>query len=317
MNQVSDNGQNQTAERVQTAEGCSWIARYWQPTENKQVECLLCPHHCRINPGRTGLCLARKNENGRLLAESYGRVTSLSLDPIEKKPLRFFYPGSHILSVGLYGCNFRCGFCQNWSIAQRKAPYQMILPDKMADLAEQEKSRGNIGLAYTYNEPLVGFEYVLDCARLIHQKKMKNVLVTNGSINHDPLEELLPLIDAMNIDLKAWQPGFYQTVCRGELKPVLETIRRSAASCHIEITTLLIPGMNDQAGDIDALAAWLADIDPDIPLHLTRHHPDYQMPEPPPIDLRRMTLLAEVAGKHLKKVLLGNVPESYISSGMI
>ncbi len=317
MKPSAGNIQNHDDDRVRTAEGGLPIARYWQPGENLQVECLLCPHHCRINPGRTGLCLARKNENGRLMAEAYGRVTSLALDPIEKKPLRFFYPGSSILSVGLYGCNFRCGFCQNWSIAQRKAPYQMILPDELAGLAEQEKSRGNIGLAYTYNEPLVGFEYVLDCARLIRRQSMKNVLVTNGFINQEPLEELLPLIDAMNIDLKAWQPDFYRTICRGELQPVLETIRRSAASCHVEITTLLIPGLNDQAGDIEALAAWLADIDPNMPLHLTRHHPDYQMPEPQPIDLRRMSLLAEIAGKHLKKVLLGNVPESYRSSGMI
>jgi pyruvate formate lyase activating enzyme len=282
-------------------------ALYWQPGQNGRVLCQLCPHLCKIMPGQHGLCLVRRNAGGRLIPDSYGKVTSLALDPIEKKPLYRFFPGSRILSVGSYGCNFHCGFCQNWSIARQEAPYRELEPVTLAEMAVQAKSGGNIGLAYTYNEPLVGYEYVLDCARLIRQHQLKNVLVTNGYINPEPMAALLPYIDAMNIDLKAWNQDFYSRICGGKVEPVRQTIALCARACHVEITTLLIPGLNDQEGEIQALAEFLAAIDPDMPLHLTRHHPDYKMAEPAPISSARMEELAALARKSLKNVWLGNL----------
>jgi pyruvate formate lyase activating enzyme len=180
-------------------------------------------------------------------------------------------------------------------------------PETLAEMAVQAKSGGNIGLAYTYNEPLVGYEYVLDCARLIRQRQLKNVLVTNGYVNPEPMAALLPYIDAMNIDLKAWNQDFYSRICGGKVEPVRQTIALCARACHVEITTLLIPGLNDQEGEIQALAEFLATIDPDMPLHLTRHHPDYKMAEPAPISRARMEELAALARKSLKNVWLGNL----------
>lgn len=282
-------------------------ARYWQPLAGQDVQCQLCPHCCRIRPGHPGICRARRNIDGQLIAWSYAKITSVALDPIEKKPLFRFHPGSRILSAGSFGCNFHCGFCQNWTIAQQEAPYRLIQPAELAALAMQSASQGSIGLAYTYNEPLVSFEYVLDCARLIRQAGQKNVLVTNGFINPEPLADLLPHIDAMNIDLKAWEETFYSRICGGSLEAVKAAIVSCAAACHVEITTLLIPGLNDQASSIKELSHWLASIRPDIPLHLTRHHPDYKMPEPEPISFSRMQMLADIAKKELQYVYLGNV----------
>lgn len=282
-------------------------ADYWQPAGRGQVICLLCPHRCVMAKGKAGICRVRVNHNGRLVAMAYGKITSLALDPIEKKPLHNFYRGSRILSVGSFGCNFRCSFCQNWQISQQDAPWQLILPDELVAQAVRERPYGNIGLAFTYNEPLINYEYVRDCARLAHRENLKNVLVTNGSINSEPLEALLPWIDAMNIDLKAWQPSFYRQICHGALEPVLETIRLSARRCHLELTTLLIPGLNDDESDLEAMTAWIASIDPDIILHLTRHHPDYLMPEPQPISVERLQALAQIARHHLKTVVLGNI----------
>jgi pyruvate formate lyase activating enzyme len=269
--------------------------------------CSLCPHACHIAPGQPGLCKARKNSGGKLIAWSYGKITSLALDPIEKKPLFRFFPGSRILSAGSFGCNLSCGFCQNWQIAQRESSWRLIEPDEMARLATQARAEGNIGLAYTYNEPLVSYEYVLECARLLRRDEMKNVLVTNGYINPKPLQELLPYIDAMNIDLKAWNTSFYSDICGGRRDPVLATIKASAAQCHVEVTTLLLPGLNDDELEISELAGWLASLSPEIPLHLTRHHPDYQMETPAPISRARLEKLAAVARKSLKYVWLGNI----------
>lgn len=282
-------------------------AAWWQPADRGRVACLLCPHHCVIAEGQAGICRVRVNRGGRLNADAWGKITSMALDPIEKKPLHGFYRGSRILSVGSFGCNFKCDFCQNWSISQKSASWRLVLPGDLVSRAVLERRNGNIGLAFTYNEPLINYEYVMDCARLARKENLKNVLVTNGSINPEPLEELLPWIDAMNIDLKSWQPSFYRTVCHGRIEPVLETIRRSARRCHVEITTLLIPGLNDAEADMDALASWIAAIDPAIILHLTRHHPDYLMSEPQPITVERLNALARLAGRHLDTVILGNI----------
>lgn len=282
-------------------------AKYWHPLSEQRVECLLCPHHCRISPDHSGICRARKNINGRLIAWSYGKITSIALDPIEKKPLKFFEPGSKILSVGTFGCNFHCGFCQNWTIAQQEAPSRNMQPDELALLAREMVPQGNIGLAHTYNEPMVGFEFVMDCARLIRADGLKTVIVTNGYIDPDPLTELLPWVDAMNIDLKAWGQDFYSKTCGGQVDIVKKNIISAAAACHVEITTLLIPGLNDSEQDVLAIAEWLAAINPEIPLHLTRHHPDFRMPDPQPIERQRLLDLAEKARKSLKNVLTGNI----------
>ena len=303
-------GQSKCHENLgEEAERQEKLADYWQPLDGQpmSVLCLLCPHLCRIAPGHAGICRVRVNRGGKLFADAYAKVTSLALDPIEKKPLHDFLRGSKIFSVGSYGCNFRCGYCQNWQISQQEAAWQRIDPEELIALAEEEKQHGNIGVAYTYNEPLINYEYVLDCARLAHAAHLKNVLVTNGSINSEPFQTLLPYIDAMNIDLKSWQDSFYKHFCGGARDPVLETIRSAARCSHVELTLLLIPGLNDHERDLASLAEWVASQDPMIVLHLTRHHPDYLMPRPPPITVERMKILADVARKHLHTVVLGNI----------
>ena len=272
--------------------------------------CPVCPRHCRLNEGETGFCRARRAEGGRVVAGNYGRITSLALDPIEKKPIAFFRPGSCILSVGSYGCNLRCPFCQNDSISQRgesAAEYQAATPVELADLAERlKRERGNIGLAYTYNEPLVGWEFVRDCAVEIRRRGMCNALVSNGCAEAAVIEELAPLIDAANIDLKGpsqefydWVGGSYDAVCR-----TIETLHR--AGCHVEVTTLVIPGRNDSDEAIDAIAARIAAVSPEIPLHVTRFFPRFQMTDAEPTPVATIRRLVSRASGVLPHVLPGN-----------
>lgn len=284
------------------------VARYWEKGTDGKIRCLLCPHACVISSGKTGRCRVRRNDNQTLYAEGYGAVSSLALDPIEKKPLRYFFPGTRILSVGSYGCSLSCDFCQNYQLAHQKPEITRLSAKQLAEYAWQLTEADNIGVAFTYNEPLINFEYVYDCAQLLKERRLKTVLVTNGYVMPEPRRELLPLIDAMNIDLKAYQNDFYQQVCGGRLAPVLDTIQAAVqAGCHVEITTLLIPGLNDDIEEIDQLAAWLASLDRNIPLHLTRYFPAYKRTKPAPINLANMQMLARQAQKHLKYVLLGNV----------
>ncbi len=269
--------------------------------------CELCPHHCALEEGKTGLCRARKNVQGTIVSESYGKVTSVSLDPIEKKPLYRFHPGSKILSVGSFGCNLRCPFCQNSDIATADSSIQTqyISPKTLVEKAMELTPRGNIGIAYTYNEPLVGYEYVLDCAKLAKENNLKNVVVTNGMICEKPLLELLPFVDAMNIDLKAFTDSFYKKV-GGDLSTVKNTIRLVAKAIHVEVTTLIVPGENDSESEMDKLAIWLASIDPSIPLHVTRFFPQWQMNDRAATPVKTVYSLAKVARKHLKNVYEGN-----------
>jgi pyruvate formate lyase activating enzyme len=243
------------------------------------------------------------NRLGRLEAAGYGRAVSLSLDPIEKKPLYHFHPGRVILSTGPNGCNLDCQFCQNWEISQQEVPTEYVEPQKLVDLAAKSNS---IGLAYTYTEPFIWFEYLLDACRLAHEKGLVNVLVTNGTVNREPLEELLPLIDAMNIDLKSMDAGFYKKTCRGDLPTVLDTIRTTHGRCHLEITNLVIPGLNDSEKNVDDLVNFVKSVDPLIPLHLSRYFPQYKTRmEPTP----ESTLIRfyDRALADLKYVYLGNV----------
>ena len=274
----------------------------------KYAVCPVCPHHCRLKEGAVGLCRARRCENGQVVSVNYGMVTALALDPIEKKPLHFFHPGSRILSVGSFGCNLHCPFCQNHEIAEGTAKSTgavRMSPEEILEAAVNLRSRGNIGVAFTYNEALVGYEFVRDTARMIHEAGMYNVLVTNGMAEMPILLELLPYIDAMNIDLKAFRPELYKWL-GGDLQTVMRFISRAAEDAHVELTTLIIPGKNEDLQDMEQEAAWIAEIDPEIPLHITRYFPRHRMTEPP-TDIRKMRELMSVAKKHLKNVCLGNV----------
>lgn len=272
--------------------------------------CGVCPHACALAEGRRGICRARIARDGAVVDENYGRVTSLALDPVEKKPLARFRPGSHVLSLGSYGCNLRCPFCQNASIAcagPDDVAWRDLSPERAVELAVQAADRGCVGLAFTYNEPLVGYEYVRDTARLAHEAGLVNVLVSNGMVHPGPLSELLGLVDAANIDLKGYTPAFYE-MAGGSLDAVKRTIETLAAdaTCHLEVTTLVIPGLNDDPAEIDEAAAWLASLDPTIPYHLTRFFPCHRMLDRPPTPVSALRELARVAQRHLDDVVLGN-----------
>ncbi|HHU90728.1 MAG TPA: AmmeMemoRadiSam system radical SAM enzyme [Clostridiaceae bacterium] len=282
-------------------------AQYYVKKEDGLVHCLLCPHNCHIKNNKRGICRVRINIDGDLYAETYGQISSLALDPIEKKPLYNFYPGSYILSVGSYGCNFSCSFCQNNGISFGNPQTTYISPEILVDKAFSLKDSGNIGLAYTYNEPFISYEYVLDCCRLIKEKKMKNVLITNGYVQNDPLLELLPYVDAMNVDLKSFSPDFYQKICNGRVEHVKDTIRLAANKCHVEVTCLVIPGLNDSPEEIEAMSVWLSQLSPEIPLHLTRFFPRYKMLDKESTSKTVLIKLKEIAKSHLKNVYLGNV----------
>ncbi len=282
-------------------------AMFYEKIEGSKTRCRLCPHNCVISPGGIGICRARKNIEGDLFSLNYARIASISLDRIEKKPLYRFHPGSMILSAGTFGCNLKCSFCQNWSIAHMDAETDAMPPETLVSMALAAVKKGNIGLAYTYNEPSIWFEYVYDASRLAKEKGLYNVLVTNGFIGREPLELLLPYVDAMNIDVKAFTPSFYEEVCRGALKNVMETVEAAAGRCHVEVTTLVIPGLNDSVEEIARLSEWLAGISPEIPLHLSRFFPNYKMKDRPPTPVETLEKARDTALGRLRHVYLGNV----------
>jgi len=273
-----------------------------------KVKCQVCMHHCELKPGQLGRCRGRKNENDTIICSNYGQITSLALDPIEKKPLDRFYPGSSILSVGSYGCNLRCPFCQNYTIAAcspEEASVRYLPPQELAKMALALKDRDNIGVAFTYNEPLIGYEYVRDTAKLLQSMKMKAVVVTNGSFSLSVLAEVLPYVDAMNIDLKGFTQAYYKKL-GGDLETVKNFIKKAAGACHIELTTLIVPGENDSREEILQLAEWIAAIDEEIPLHITRFFPRWEMTEKKATEISVILKLAEVARSRLRYVLVGN-----------
>jgi len=275
------------------------------------VHCRLCPRLCTIREGKKGFCRVRKNSGGTLYTENYGRVSSCALDPVEKKPLYHFYPGHYILSLGTLGCNLRCGFCQNWQIAHRDAPTGYMAPEAAvaAALSCGDARHPNVGIAFTYSEPLMWYEYVRDTARLGREAGLKNVLVTNGYVEAGPLQELLPLVDAMNIDVKGFTDAYYRGTCAGRLAPVLRTVELAHGHCHLELTTLLVTGLNDDPADIERLVEWVAGIDPGIPLHFSRYFPNFEMDRPAtPVSVMKRAY--DLAKARLKYVYLGNVAES-------
>ena len=274
--------------------------------------CQVCMHHCALSSGQMGICRARKNVNGKILCTNYGQITSMALDPIEKKPLHMFYPRSLILSVGSFGCNLRCPFCQNHEISMTDSagiyPAEMT-PKMLADKALAYKDAGNIGVAYTYNEPLIGWEYVRDTAVLVKAAGMKNVLVTNGTAELSILEEILPCMDAMNIDLKGFRQDYYEKL-GGSLETVKNFIIRAAKDCHVELTTLIVPGENDEVSEMEEEAAWIASVEGSvgkkIPLHVTRFFPRYHMLDKEATDVAQAHRLADTARKYLDYVFVGN-----------
>ena len=278
----------------------------------RQVQCTLCPHACKLLPGQSGKCNTRINKGGKLYTLSYGVLSAIAKDPIEKKPLYHFLPGNSILSIGSFGCNFKCDFCQNCNISQPQeeiySQYPARAPTDMVDRALHHKD--NIGLAYTYNEPTIYFEYMLECAIKLREHNLMNVMVTNGYINREPLEEILPVMDAFNIDLKSFQNEFYRQRASSELKPVLDTIARVAESDkHMELTFLIIPGYNDTEAEWNRMIKWIEiNCGADTILHVSKYFPRYKL-RGSPTPTKTMQRFIETARERIKYVYPGNNPE--------
>lgn len=282
-------------------------ARFYT-SEREKVRCLLCPRRCLLAGGQEGVCGVRLAQDGKLYTANYGLCAAAHWDPVEKKPLYHFYPGQSIFSLGTFGCNLHCSFCQNWNLARGKQidGGTSITPEEVLAILRRRGSPEKVlGVAYTYNEPTIWYEFVFDTARLLKQHHYRNVLVTNGYIEPEPLAELLPFIDAVNVDVKGFNDTFYREYCCGTLEPVLAAVERFAAACHIEVTCLLIPGANDNPNEIENLSRWLAAISPDLPLHLSRYFPAHRL-NLPPTPRSTMETAREIARRHLRYVYLGN-----------
>jgi pyruvate formate lyase activating enzyme len=284
-------------------------ASYYEQIKNS-LKCRLCPHECIISNGKTGICNVRRNINGVLMAETWSRLSAVNIDPIEKKPLYHFHPGKDIFSIGSVGCNMRCRCCQNWHISQTSVPDysfgRTVEPDEAVSMALSYND--NMGIAYTYNEPTIWYEYMLAVARLAASHKLKNVMVSSGYIEQKPLEELLDFMDAFNIDLKGFSEEFYLKFTGARLDPVLKTLKRiRKAAKHLEITNLVVPALNDHADLFADMTSWIAnELGPETVLHLSRYHPDYNLyTEPtPPVKLEEFY---EIAHKKLAYVYVGNI----------
>ena len=279
--------------------------------------CEVCFRHCKLEENSTGFCGARTCRNGQIVAANYGKLTSLALDPIEKKPLKMFRPGSKVLSLGSYGCNLRCPFCQNYSISWSQKAFEykdraeFYTPEEIVKAAQDFRARGNIGLSFTYNEPLIGYEFVRDTAKLAKEAGLENVLVTNGTATQKVLNEIALYIDAMNIDLKAFSPRFYRNLLDGDFQIVKDFITGAVQSCHVELTTLIIPGENDNPEEMRELTAWVASLEKQynkkIPLHITRFFPTFKLTDREATPIPTIMKLVEIAKEKLEIVFPGNV----------
>ena len=280
-------------------------ALFYERLNDGKVKCNLCPHSCQIAEDKLGICGVRKNIRGKLFSLIYSEITSIALDPIEKIPLYHYHPVEFIISIGTKGCNLKCGFCQNASIYQDlNVPTQKISSEA---LIEKAKYMHSFGIAYTYNEPFIWYEFVLDTARLAKEKGIENVLVTNGFVNKEPLRDILPFIGAMNIDLKSIEDSFYRKVCKGALNPVLETIKEAKKYCHIELTNLIVPTLNDSEENLTRLVDWVyKNTGEDTPIHFSRYFPCYKF-DIPPTSVVTLKLAEKIAKKKLKHVYLGNI----------
>jgi pyruvate formate lyase activating enzyme len=277
-------------------------ARFYEKKPGNNIQCHVCPHNCNIHSGNSGICNTRYNKEGELELPFYGRISSQSIDPIEKKPLYHFYPGKTIFSVGFWGCSFRCPFCQNYRISQNTEKSDYVSPDELSDLAISYKS---FGIAYTYSEPLIHMEYLIDASETARKRGLKNILVSNGYVNPEPAVELLGFLDAANIDLKAFNQEFYTKEIGGDLEDVKRFIVQAAKKIHIEVTTLVIPEKNSDESEVEGIASFLATINPDIPFHLSCYFPQYKY-SIPPTPAKMIETLALLARKHLNYVYIGN-----------
>ena len=279
--------------------------------------CNVCFRHCKIEENSTGFCGARTCTNGKIVAANYGKLTSIALDPIEKKPLKMFYPGSKVLSIGSYGCNLRCPFCQNYTISWSQKAFEYkdradyYSPEEIVKAAQDFRPQGNIGIAFTYNEPLIGYEFIRDTAKLSKEAGMQNVLVTNGTATLDTLNQILSYIDAMNIDLKAFTNSFYKNFIDGDFQMVKDFITTAVQSCHVELTTLIIPGENDNPQEMRELTTWVAGLEKQynkkIPLHITRVFPTFKLTDREPTSVTTIMNLVEIAKENLEFVFPGNI----------
>ncbi len=286
-------------------------ALYWFRKE-EYIHCLLCPKNCAIGLGKAGACRVRVNREGELGLLNYGLVSSLAIDPIEKKPLYHFFPGKKLLSLGTYGCNFRCGFCQNWQISQGNPDTFYLSPEELLRKAKafRVSDQDIVGVAFTYNEPLVWYEYVLDSSRLLKTEGFQVILVSNGYISSEPLAKLMPYVDAFNIDLKSFSQEYYVKMLKGTMEPVLSNIEQiTRAKKHLEISTLIVPGANDTIEEMEQLAGWLGNLSAAIPLHIARYFPEYQL-DLPATSIDTLEKLTQRAQDYLNYVYLGNVWET-------
>jgi pyruvate formate lyase activating enzyme len=271
------------------------------------TECTLCPHYCHIKPGKAGICSVRKNTGDGIELTTYGVISSVSLDPVEKKPLYHFFPGYNILSVGSYGCNMRCDFCQNWQISQKATDSFSKNTDPQKILNDALSIGKNIGVAFTYNEPVISFEFMRDVAIKAKENGLHTVMVSNGYVNSNPLIEITGFIDAFNIDLKAFNDDFYKRLTGARLEPVKESLKQiSRSGKHLEVTTLIIPGKNDSRNEMEEESGWIAgELGPETPFHLSRYFPSYRRDDPA-TSRSSLKELYEIASRHLKYVYLGN-----------
>ncbi len=281
---------------------------YYKKLKENKVQCQLCPRYCVINEGKRGNCCIRENKDGKLYLVVYGKPCAVHIDPIEKKPLYYFLPGSYSYSIGTAGCNLHCLFCQNWEISQIK-PEELPSVDLPPKKAVKEAIKNNCeSISYTYTEPLISYEYVLDICKEAHKRSIRNVIVSNGYINEEPLKELIKYLDAANIDLKSFDANFYRELTGASLEPVLKTLKILAKSnVHLEITTLIIPGYNDDIERIEEMCKWIKDELGDIPLHLSRVFPYYRMKDISVTPLGTLQKAKKIAEKYLTRVNLGNV----------
>lgn len=283
-------------------------AQFYKKLKNKVVQCQLCPQFCVLKINEIGKCRVRRNNNGKLYSLSYGKPVSINIDPIEKKPLYHFLPKTFSFSIGMAGCNLACKWCQNWDLAQRNAEEldtDYVPPEK---LIKQVLKTNCPSISYTYSEPLVSYEYVFDIVKLAKQKGLKNILVTNGFVNKEPFEKIADFIDAMNIDLKSFNEKTYSEFCNARLAPVLETIKLAhKKGIHIEITTLVIPDVNDSSEELEKIAKFIASVDKNIPWHISRFFPHYKMQNKEITPKETLERAYKIGKKYLKYVYLGNI----------
>jgi len=289
----------------------AWPTKYWHRLDDGRVQCDLCPRYCKLHEGQRGLCFVRANQGGKIVLTTYGRSSGYCVDPIEKKPLNHYLPGTPVLSFGTAGCNLACKFCQNWDISKSREMDTLMdeaPPEKIAKVAHKLQCRS---VAYTYNDPVIFMEYAVDTAKACRDYDIKSVAVTAGYISEEPRKEFFAYMDAANVDLKAFTERFYWKITGGHLQPVLDTLvyLKHQTQVWFELTTLLIPGENDSAQELDEMSKWVVkELGPDVPMHFTAFHPDWKMMDKPPTPLSTLKRAREIAmGNGVRYAYTGNV----------